>query len=120
MKKAIATATGVLIGALAASHFVTKGKRVFGLDTEKAISLARVPIAVSLLRAGTMKDEQDASRVIGSVGTSYLGMGGAALLDRKLGGTLKMGFSKVDAAFHLVTGAALVAISLLPTKAKKH
>lgn len=120
MKKAIATATGVLIGGLAAAHFFTKGKRLFGLDTDKAITAARVPIAASLVRAGTMKDEKDASKVLGSVGTSYLGIGGAALVDRKTGGKFfKMGFSKVDAIFHLVSGAALVAISLLPTKAKK-
>lgn len=119
MKKAIATVTGLLVGGLAASHFVTKGKRLFGLDTEKAISIARVPIAASLLRAGAMQDEKDANRVIGSVGASYLGMGGGALLDRKLGGVFKMGFSKTDIAFHLFTGAALVAVSLLPTNGKK-
>jgi hypothetical protein len=119
MKKIIATATGLLVGGLAAAHFVTKGKRLFGLDTEKAISLARVPIAASLLHAGTMKEEKDANRVLGSVGASYLGMGGGALLDHKLGGTFKMGFNKTDIAFHLVTGAALLAISLLPTKDSK-
>lgn len=118
MKKLIATATGLLVGGLAAAHFVTKGKRLFGLDTEKAISLARVPIAASLLRAGTMQNEKDAGRVLGSVGASYLGMGGGALLDRKLGGAFKMGFSKTDIAFHLATGAALLAFALIPTNDK--
>lgn len=119
MKKAIATMTGLLVGGLAAAHFVTKGKRLFGLDTEKAITIARVPIAASLLRAGTMGDEKDANRMIGSVGASYLGMGGGALLDRRLGGAFRMGFNKTDIAFHLATGAALLAVSLLPTSDKK-
>lgn len=119
MKKAIATITGVMVAGLAAAHFATKGRRLFGLDTEKSISLARVPIATSLMHAGTMGSEKSASRALGSVGVSYLGMGSGALLDRRLGGMFKMGFSNADIAFHLLTGTALLAVSLLPVGGKK-
>lgn len=119
MKKYIALASGLLVGALAAANIFTKGRRLFGLDTEKPITIARIPIATSLLHAGTMGNEEKAGKALSAVGVSYIGMGGGALLDRRLGGMFKMGFSNTDIAFHLITGTALLAVSLLPMGDKK-
>lgn len=114
MKKTIAGIMGIIVGSLAASYFVTKGKRLFGLDTEKNVTTARVPIAGTLLHAGFMGDEKQASRALHAVGLSYLGMGGGALVDRKLGGTAKNGFSDADIAFHLAVGTLAVLVAMLP------
>jgi hypothetical protein len=118
MKKHIALTAGLVVAGLAAANIFTKGKRLFGLDTEKPITVARVPIAASLLHAGTMGDDEKAGKALSAVGVSYLGMGGSALLDRKMGGVLKMRFSNTDIAFHLAVGALMLAASLLPDSDK--
>lgn len=115
MKKIVATTMGAMVAGLAAAHLFTKGRRLFGLNTERTLSMARVPIALSLLHAGTMGDERAAKRALSSVGMSYIGMAGGALIDRRLGGTVKReGFNNTDIAFHLATGALALVIALWP------
>jgi hypothetical protein len=116
MKKIIAGFIGVMVAGLAASYFATKGKRLYGLDTSKNLSLARVPIASSLLYASTCGDEKQASRTLNAVGMSYLGMAGGAFIDRKLGGTSEKGFNNTDIAFHLAVGTTAIVVAMLPTK----
>ena len=116
MKKIVATTMGVMVAGLAAAHLVTKGRRLFGLNTERTLSMARVPIALSLLHAGTMGDEKSAKRALSSVGVSYMGMAGGALIDRRLGGAAKNeGFNNTDIAFHLAVGTLALVVALWPT-----
>jgi hypothetical protein len=119
MQKLVSGILGVTVAALAAAYAVDKDKRLMGkLDTEKSLTIARIPIALSLLWASVAGDKKSARRTLSSVGLSYIGMGIGSLFDKRLGGALKNGFSKSDTIFHLASGLGALAVSIVPDKKK--
>lgn len=120
MHKAVSGVLGLAVAGLAAAYVINKDKRLMGrLDTEKAITIARIPIAMSLLWSAVAGSPKTAKRALSSVGLSYVGMAIGSIFDRKLGGTLQKGFTKSDTIFHLVSGLGALAVSLVPEGKKK-
>jgi hypothetical protein len=119
MQKMVSGILGAAVAALAVAYVVDKDKRLMGrLDTEKSLTIARIPIALSLLWASVAGDKKSARRTLSSVGLSYIGMGIGSLFDKRLGGALKNGFTKSDTIFHLASGLGALAVSLVPDKKK--
>jgi hypothetical protein len=115
------TAAGILgltVAGLAAAYaFTRKNNRLMGrIDTEKSLTVARIPVALSLLWSSIAKDGKIAKRTLTSVGLSYIGMAIGSLFDKRLGGTLQKGFSKSDTLFHLASGIGALALSMIPEK----
>jgi hypothetical protein len=121
MHKAVSGILGLAVAGLAAAYVLRKDKnqRLGQLDTEKSITVARIPIATSLIWAAIAGTPKTAKRALSSVGVSYIGMALGSIFDRKLGGTLQKGFSKSDTIFHLVSGLGALAVSLVPEGEKK-
>jgi hypothetical protein len=121
MQKTVSGILGLTVAGLAAAYMFTKDKdrRLMGrLDTERSLTVARIPVALTLLWTSIAGDKKSAKRALASVGLSYVGMAIGSLFDRRLGGTLKKGFSKSDTLFHLASGVGALAVSLVPDKKK--
>jgi len=105
---------GILIGGLALIGLFINGHLFEIMNTDIALDLIRVALAVYLLSVGfVQKDHGSVTMALSLVGLLYVGMGVSGLFSSTLGGLLPAGLTGFDIAFHLATGGlALAAVAM--------
>lgn len=120
MEKSLSLFFAGLLSKLALAGLVKRNKQLYGLmNIDENHSLIRLPVIALLSYAGTMGSLSTARKILTCVGAIYLAIGGAGLIDKRVGGVLPSGLTKFDLPYHLVTGAFLVWMGMRPGRMMK-
>ena len=96
----------MLIGGLAVIGIFVHGHLLEIMNTDIALDVIRIALAVYLLNVGfVQKSAEAANMALSLVGVLYVGMGVLGLITPTLGGLLPAGLTGFDIVFHIATGA---------------
>jgi hypothetical protein len=118
MHRITAAVLGIVIGILAIAGMFVEGRHLMDvMNVDVALDVIRIVLAVALLIVAFARVPHRAVRtVLIVVGVLYVGMGLLAFIDPTLFGMLPTGLTGFDIAFHLIVGAATIAIAALPDR----